>query len=173
MNNNQPQTRPIKDNRTIDSLFPTRFLKAAQLLAWMVTEITVTISRIQEEEVSPKPNQTSWKPVLYFKTKEGSEYDKGYLLSAKVDAESLTTATGAQTIEELIGRKIKIKLAEYRGKSVLRIDPDPQPDPQPEPDPDPQPEEPGEPEKDPEYPHSPPWPDEEDKDPYTAKDHIE
>ena len=135
MNNNQdPKTRPISDNRTIASLFPTRFLKAAQLLAWMVTEIIVTISRMVEEEVSPKPNQIGWKPVLYFKTKDGSEYEKGYLLSAKVDTESLTASTGAQTIQELIGKKIRIKLAEFRGKSVLRIDPDPVPVPTPDPE---------------------------------------
>lgn len=160
MNNQEPRSRPIKDNRTINSLFPTRFIKAAQLLAWMVTEVVVTISRIQEEEVSPKPNQTEWKPVIYFKTKTNGEYARGYLLSAKVDAESLTAATGAQTVEELVGKKIRIKLAEFRGKSVLRIDPKPVSDPD-----EPKREEPVEDD----YPHSPPWPDED----YTEKDHID
>jgi hypothetical protein len=119
-------------------MFPTRFLKAAQLLAWMVTEIIVTIARIVEEEVSPKPNQTSWKPVLYFLTKDNGEYGKGYLISAKVDAESLVTATGEQLIKDVAGKKIRIKLAEFRGKSVLRIDPDPVKDPKPEPKPEPE-----------------------------------
>ena len=149
INNQAPKSRPIDQARTISSLFPTRFLKAAQLLTWMVTEIVVTIARIQEEEVSPKPNQTSWKPVLYFKTKDNGEYGKGYLISAKVDAESLVSSTGEQLIADVTGKQIKIKLAEFRGKSVLRIDPDPVPNPEPDPEPEtdePQRSEPEEPE---------------------------
>ncbi len=130
MNNQaQPRTRSIDQDRTIGSMFPTRFLKAAQFLTWMVTEIIVTIARIVEEEVSPKPNRLEWKPVLYFRTKTGEVYEKGYLISAKCDAESLVTATGEQLIADVTGKQIRIKLAEFRGKSVLRIDPEPVKDP--------------------------------------------
>jgi hypothetical protein len=134
----QPKTRPISKDRKITSLFPTRFLKPAQLIAWQVTSLIVTIARIVEEEVSPKPHITEWKPVLYFMGKNGSEHPQGYLLSAKVDAESLTSATNAETIEELPGKQIRIMLSEYRGKAVLRIDPQPIPPPPIEGEPEPE-----------------------------------
>jgi len=119
---NEIKTRQIQPDRTIGSLFPTRFLKPAQLIAWKVTSLIVKISRVVEEEVQPKPGQTEWKTVIYFKTKNGSEYPQGYLLSAKIDSENLASATKAELIQELPGKQIKIHLAEYRGKSVLRID---------------------------------------------------
>ena len=76
-------------------------------------------------------------------------YEKGYLISAKVDAESLVSSTGEQLIANVTGKLIKIKLAEFRGKSVLRIDPDPVPGPQSEPEEpqrsEPEPEEPEDP----------------------------
>lgn len=175
MTNQEPRSRPINNNRTIGSLFPTRFLKAAQLLAWKVTEIIVTISRVVEEEVQPKPGQTEWKVVLYFRTKNGNEYPQGYLLSAKVDSESLSQSTAAETVQDLIECRIKIKLDVYRGKSVLRIDPEPVTDTDEPKDEEIKHEEPQrvdpeleEPEED-DYPHSPPWQDEG----YTRKDHID
>lgn len=125
MSNQTPKSRPIQDDRQISSLFPTRFLKPAQLIAWKVTELIVTIARIVEEEVQPKPGQTEWKAVIYFMAKDGTEHPQGYLLSAKIDAESLTNSTGCQSIGEIPGKQIKIKLDVYRGKGVLRIDPKP------------------------------------------------
>jgi hypothetical protein len=118
----QPKSRPISNNTSLDDLFPSRFLKPEQLLAWRMTEITVTVAKIQEEEVEPKPGQKEWKPVIYFQTKVGKVHPQGYLLSAKVDKDSLKTATGAATIGEVIGKQITIKIADYRGRAVLRID---------------------------------------------------
>jgi hypothetical protein len=118
----QPKSRPISNNTSLDDLFPSRFLKPEQLLSWRMTEITVTVAKIQEEEVEPKPGKKEWKPVIYFKTKSGQIHPQGYLLSAKVDKESLKTATGAATIGEVIGKQITIKIADYRGRAVLRID---------------------------------------------------
>lgn len=129
MTNQAPKTRPISNDRTLGSLFPTRFLKPAQLIAWKVTEIIVTISRIVEEQVQPKPNQVEWKTVLYFMAKNGHEHPQGYLLSAKIDSESLARSTRVELVGELPGKQIRIKLDEYRGKSVLRIDPEPIPTP--------------------------------------------
>jgi hypothetical protein len=131
-NQTEPKTRTIKNDRTLASLFPSRFLKPAQLIEWGITSILVTVARIQEEEVQPRPNQTEWKPVLYFYNKNGDIHPQGYLLSAKVDADALQTSTGALTIEDLIGKKIGIELSEYRGKAVLRIDAQPIEQDQPE-----------------------------------------
>lgn len=123
-NNNTPKTRKIDESRTLDSLFPNRFLKASQLVDWNVTQIQVTISRLVEEEVMPRPGAPAeWKPVVYFRTKNGDEYPQGYLLSAKADKDSLKAATGAERISELIGKAIVIKLATWKSKTVLRIDP--------------------------------------------------
>jgi hypothetical protein len=124
--NDQPKSRPINGARSLDDLFPTRFLKADQLLAWKVTEITVTILKIQEEEVEPKPGQREWKPVIYFKSRDGKLYPQGYLLSAKVDKDALKSSTSATTIDQIIGKQITIRLADYRGRTVLRIDPTPE-----------------------------------------------
>jgi len=85
----------------------------------------VTISRLQEEEVTPHISQPAeWKPVIYFlSAKTGREHPQGYLLSAKVDRDSLKSATGASTTGELIGKRITIALAEHKGQAVLRISP--------------------------------------------------
>ena len=118
-------SRPIQPNKSLDDLFPSRFLKPEQLIAWKITEITVTVAQVQEELVEPKPGQKEWKPVIYFRTKSGKTHPQGYLISAKIDKDSLKTATGAQTIGELVGKRITIKLDSYRNQTVLRIDPSP------------------------------------------------
>ena len=129
MDDNAPRTRPIDPKRALDDLFPARFMKPTLLLRWNLTQLTATIVRIQEEEVKPKPTDPpEWKPVLYFQKKNGKNgeiFPQGYLLSAKIDKDSLKTATGAQTLGELTGKRIVIKLDQYRGRSVLRIDPQP------------------------------------------------
>jgi hypothetical protein len=123
----QPRTRPLDDSKPLDNLFPSRFLKPCNLLTWNVSRIAVTIDHLQEEEVQPKPGQVEWKPVLYFRNKNGAVHPQGYLLSAKADKDALKTATGAQTIGALAGKRITIKLDEFRGRAVLRIDPAPPP----------------------------------------------
>lgn len=120
-----PQSRPLNPDMLIDDLFPARFLRVEQLLRWGRTEITVEIAYLQQEEVEPRPGQKAFKPVLYFRTKNGEVHPQGYLLSAKADGEALKSATGATTIGELIGKRITIKQDAWRGKAVLRIDPRP------------------------------------------------
>jgi len=124
--NPTPKSRPLSSSSTLDSLFPNRFLKPADLINWKVTTVTVTVAEIHEEEVIPKPGEPAeWKPVLYFRTKAGSLHPQGYLLSAKVDKDALKTATGAGTIGELVGKKIMIQLEDFHHKTVLRINPTP------------------------------------------------
>jgi hypothetical protein len=121
----------------LDDLHPSRFLKVADLLErWKVQSITVTVSRMTLEETTPnvadidpttrKPRIVS-QPVLYFQTKSGQEFPRGYLLSAGIDVQSLKSATGAQTVKELTGKRITITVGEHKHKAVLRIDPKPAP----------------------------------------------
>jgi len=125
----------IPDSTLLDDLHPARFLKVDDLInRWKIQNITVTISRMTKEETTPNPSdidQTTRKPrvvmqpVLYFRTKTNGEFPRGYLLSAKVDVESLKTSTAAQTVGQLAGKQIKIIVSEHRHRAVLRIDPQP------------------------------------------------
>lgn len=121
--NNTPKTRPLDNGKTLDSLFPARFLKVDHLASWNVTEVIVEIARVQEEEVAPRPGQNEWKPVFYFRNKTGQVHPQGYLLSARADKDALKTACDAETVGDLVGKKIKIKIDNWRGRPVLRIDP--------------------------------------------------
>lgn len=119
----------------LDDLHPSRFLKVADLLdRWHVQSITVTISRMTSETTIPNPKDIDpetrkprevLQPVLYFATKNGQEFPRGYLLSARADVESLKASTGAHTVGDLIGKKIKITIGEHKRNAVLRIDPAP------------------------------------------------
>ena len=125
--------QPIQPNTLLDDLHPSRFLKVADLLErWKVQRLAVTISRLSQEETIPNPQDVDpdtrkprvvMQPILYFKTKTGTEFPRGYLLSAKADIESLKTATGAKTAGELIGKRVIIFVSEHRKKAVLRIAP--------------------------------------------------
>jgi hypothetical protein len=121
-----PKSRPIETSKPIANLFPARFLRPDHLVTWGVTQITVTIDHLQEEEVTPHPGQPAeWKPVLYFRTKTGTVHPQGFLVSAKVDAESLSSATAATTVGDLLGKQITIQLSSWKNKTVLRINPQP------------------------------------------------
>ena len=125
----------IPNNTLLDDLHLARFLKVTDLTErWKVAELTVTISRMTNEETIPNPRdvdpetrkpRVEMQPVLYFKTKNGAEFPRGYLVSSKVDVQSLKSATGASTVGELIGKRIVILVAEHKGKAVLRISPMP------------------------------------------------
>ena len=122
----QPKSRPLSDDAPLGQLIPTRFLKVSNLLAWGVTSVVVTVDHLQEEEVTPKPGQPpEWKPVLYFRNRQGAIHPQGYLLSAKADLASLTAATNAISVGDLAGKRAKIKIDTWRGRQVLRIDADP------------------------------------------------
>jgi len=117
----------------LDDLHPSRFLKVTDLTErWKVAQLPVTIAHITKEETVPNPKDIDpdtkkprviWQPVLYFQTKTGAPFPRGYLLSAQVDVQSLKSATGAETIAEAIGKKIIITVGEHRKQSVLRIAP--------------------------------------------------
>jgi len=125
--------QPIQPNTLLDDLHPKRFLQVSDLLErWKVQQLIVTISRMMSEETVPNPKdvdpQTNkprvvMQPVLYFKTKTGTEFPRGYLVSAQVDVESLKSSTSARTTGELIGKKIIIFVGEHRKQAVLRISP--------------------------------------------------
>ena len=128
-------TQPIPANTFLDDLHPSRFLKVADLLErWHVQSVTVTISRLTNEDTIPNPKDIDpdtnkprivVQPVLYFKTKTGEEFGHGYLLSAAVDVQNMKKATGAHTVGELTGKRIIINVGEFKHKAVLRIDPKP------------------------------------------------
>lgn len=125
----------IPADTLLDDLHPKRFLQVADLLErWKVQSVTVTIARMTTETTIPNPrdiDETTRKPrevpqpVLYFAQKDGKEFPRGYLLSARVDVESLKSATGAQTVGALVGKRIKITVGEHKRAAVLRIDPKP------------------------------------------------
>jgi hypothetical protein len=134
--------QPIDNSTRLDDLHPSRFLKVTDLTErWKVAQLTVTIARIMSEETIPNPkdldpttadrNNPNGKPrivnqpVLYFQTKNGAPFPRGYLVSAQVDIQSLKSATKAETVGEMIGKKITIILGEHRKKAVLRISPMP------------------------------------------------
>lgn len=126
---------PIASTTMLDDLHPARFLKPADLLErWKVQTVTVTVSRLTNEDTIPNPSDVDpstrkprvvVQPVLYFETKAGGEFPRGYLLSAGVDVQSLKLATGAKTAGELVGKRISITVGEHKHKAVLRIDPKP------------------------------------------------
>lgn len=128
-------TQPIAPTTLLDDLHPSRFLKVTDLRdRWHVTSVTVTISRMTQEETIPNPKDIDeqthkprvvMQPVLYFKTKTGQEFPRGYLLSAQVDVQSLKSATKAGTVGELVGKKIVIVIGEHKKQAVLRISPMP------------------------------------------------
>ena len=125
----------IPQDTLLDDLHPKRFLQVADLLErWKRQNLTVTIARMTHEETTPnikdiddatrKPRVVV-QPVLYFAQKDGTEFPRGYLLSARVDVESLKSATGAATVGALVGKRIKITVGEHKRQAVLRIDPAP------------------------------------------------
>jgi len=121
-------------------LHPSRFLKVEDLkVRWHVQQLAVTIARIAPEDTIPNPKDLDSatadsrnpngkprvivQPVLYFQTKTGAPFPRGYLLSTQVDVASLMEATKAETIGEVIGKKIIIYIGEHRKQEVLRISP--------------------------------------------------
>ncbi len=137
--NDAPASRPMQGKTLLDDFHPSRFLKVADLLSrWKVQQITVTISRVTEEETTPslkdidpatRAPRKVWQPAFYFLTKSGKEWPSAYLLSAKVDIESLKTATRAETADQLPNKRVTIKVSEHRSQAVLRIDPTPPAEP--------------------------------------------
>jgi hypothetical protein len=128
-------TAPIAPTTLLDDLHPSRFLKPSDLLdRWHVQAITVEIDAMQIEDTIPNPKDIDPstnkprvipQPVLYFKTKTGERFPRGYLLSAGIDVASLKASTGARTTGELVGKRITITVGEHKRQAVLRISPQP------------------------------------------------
>ena len=121
----------IPANVLLDDLHPSRFLKVTDLTErWNLAQITVTISRLTYEETVPVPSdidpdtrkpRITLVPVLYFLTKNGTEFPRGMLLSAKENVRNLKAVTGAKTVGDLIGKRVIITVGEHKRKAVLRI----------------------------------------------------
>ena len=104
------RSRVPNQGKLLDDYFPSRFLKAHDFFRWRVTEYLVTISRAVEEEVTPRPGEKEWKLVLYFSTKDGEEYPRGYLVSAKADVDVLR-GMGVVAVRDLVGVRVLVCLA--------------------------------------------------------------
>ena len=115
--------RSISPDKSLDELLPSRFLSVEQLISWRETEIIGTISRITEEEIKLEGRDPLWRPVIYLSMRDGLEHPQGYLLADQADREALKTATDAKVIGDLVGKKIKIKIAISDRISKLEIDP--------------------------------------------------
>lgn len=131
---------PMPENTLLDDFKPSRFLKVGDLLErWKTNQIVVQISRVTKESTIPNPKdldpatadaknpkgkpRVEIQPAFYFLQRDGSEWQSAYLLSAQIDIESIKIATRARKAGELIGKRVTIKVSQYRGNAVLRIDP--------------------------------------------------
>lgn len=129
------KTYAVPDDELLDDLRPARFLQVSDFTdRWKVAQLTVTISRIAREETVPVPSDIDpatrkpcivIEPVLYFLDKHGKEFPRGLLLSARVNIQSLKSATGAKTHGEAKGKRIIVELGEHKHNAVLRINPTP------------------------------------------------
>ena len=132
---------PIEKETLLDDLHPARFLQVSDLRErWKVEQVTVTIARMAFEDTVPNPGDLDIgtadrnnprgkpkvvvQPVIYFKTKAGTEWKSGYLLSSKVDVTSLKSATGEATVGGVIGKQVTVMIGEHKRKAVLRISPE-------------------------------------------------
>ena len=84
-----------------------------------------TIPNPRDVDPDTRKPRVVTQPVLYFQTKSGAEFPRGYLLSAGVDVASLKSATGAHTVGDLTGKRIGITVGEHKHQAVLRISPQP------------------------------------------------
>ena len=117
--------RPIPPEKTLDALLPSRFLTPEQLISWNKTEIIVTITQVAEEEIKHKSRGAIWRPVIYFAIRDELDHPQAYLLLDRADREALKSATGAQVIGDLAGKKVKIKISITGNCAKLKIDPSP------------------------------------------------
>lgn len=131
-----PQTRPADPDQFLDDLFPPRFLNVNQFNRWKLTELIAEIAEIQFEDVfEPTTRKKDSLPVLYIRNRSGGVHDQGYLLKTIADKDALKKSCQATKVGQLIGKRIRIYITDWRGKPVLRIDPQPQAAGATEPDP--------------------------------------
>jgi hypothetical protein len=118
----------LNPNQSLDSLWPSRFLKPFHLMDNGFSEITDTIKEIRLEETEPRPGEKRQSPVLYFE-----RVKTPYLLSAKSDRDTLHHIFGVRTIGQLVGLRITLHVTEWQRHVVLRIKPVKPPAPKPAP----------------------------------------
>lgn len=135
------KSQPIPAGTLIDDLHPSRFLKPYDLTErWKVYSLTVTISRLAYEETVPNPRDLDpstadaknpkgkprvvLSPVMYFQTRDGNEFPRGMLVSAKENVTALKAATGARTTGDLPGKRVTLIVGEHKRMPVLRISPE-------------------------------------------------
>lgn len=117
---NKPRM-PKREKKLMD-YFPSRFLRVDDLHEWKINELSVEVTRAIEEPVQAPGMAEQYKLVLYFKTKTGEAYPRGYLVSAKADVEALASH-GCLVVGDLAGKRITIFISDWRGQPVLRIKP--------------------------------------------------
>lgn len=115
----EPQERePMK----INDAFPSKYLKQGDLKG---KRVLVTIDHVVVEDVGQGSDQEQ-KPVVYFR---GAE--KGWVLSARINADEITNIIGDDETEHWAGHKIVLYVdpnVMYGGKKVggIRVAPPPQ-----------------------------------------------
>lgn len=114
----QPAARPANLSDRIESIFPSRFLKAWHLLNNSMQEITDTIKSLQMEPVTTDGEDYKDALVIYF-----CRIKTPYLLSAKADMETLKKSYGVRKIGDLVGLEITLVVTEFRRDEVLRVKP--------------------------------------------------
>jgi hypothetical protein len=99
---------------SIDDLFPSRFLKAADLKG---QRRTLTMSKITSEEIGKEKKK---EPVVYFQ-----KCSKGLVLN-KTNAKKIAEVTGSRTIDSWPGKAVVLypKMIEFQGEYVnaIRVD---------------------------------------------------
>jgi hypothetical protein len=108
----------LKLTQSLNSLWPSRFLKPYHLLDNGINEITDTIKQIRLEETEPRPGDKRLAPVLYFE-----RIKTPYLLSAKTDRDTLHNVFGVRTVGDLVGLRLTLHVTEWQQRTVLRIKP--------------------------------------------------
>jgi hypothetical protein len=93
---------------TIDSFFPSRFLKASDLQG---RRVKVTISHVTVEQIGREGDR---KPVVYFRNAE-----KGLALN-KINAETIARIAGSLDTDDWSGKQIVLvpSETEFQGKRV-------------------------------------------------------
>jgi hypothetical protein len=108
----------LKLTQSLNSLWPSRFLKPYHLLDNGLNEVTDTIKQIRLEETEPRPGDKRLAPVLYFE-----RIKTPYLLSAKTDRDTLQNVFGVRMVGDLIGLRLTLYVTEWQQRTVLRIKP--------------------------------------------------
>ena len=94
----------------IDALFPSKYIKAADLNG---SEITLTMAAVQQEDVGEGEPQ----PVLYF-----NDAQKGLVLN-RTNADSIVRITGSDETDDWAGHRIALfeSTTQFRGKTVACV----------------------------------------------------